>query len=109
MMFLFAVPIMTAFAIYLVPLMLGARNIAYPRLNSLAIGCFCLRLFPVLHVLHQHGPRRRVDGLHTSIRPAVRIRKARRCMGAARHVHEISALIAALEIIVTVFKMRAPA
>ena len=35
MMFLFAVPIMTAIGIYLVPLMIGARNIAFPRLNSL--------------------------------------------------------------------------
>jgi cytochrome c oxidase subunit 1 len=33
MMFLFAVPIMTALGIYLVPLMIGARDVAYPRLN----------------------------------------------------------------------------
>ena len=34
MMFLFAVPIMEAVAVYLVPLMLGTRNIAFPRLNA---------------------------------------------------------------------------
>lgn len=34
MMFLFAVPVMDAMAIYLVPLMLGTRNIAFPRLNA---------------------------------------------------------------------------
>jgi cytochrome c oxidase subunit I len=34
MMFLFAVPVMEAMAIYLVPLMLGTRNIAFPRLNA---------------------------------------------------------------------------
>src|SRR4051812_11742714 len=34
MMFLFAVPVMEAFAIYLVPLMVGTRNIAFPRLNA---------------------------------------------------------------------------
>src|SRR5215212_6250552 len=33
MMFLFAVPIMTAMGIYLVPLMIGARDVAFPRLN----------------------------------------------------------------------------
>jgi len=33
MMFLFAVPIMTAMGIYLVPLMVGARDVAFPRLN----------------------------------------------------------------------------
>src|SRR4029078_5137130 len=31
MMFLFAVPIMTAMGIYLVPLMIGARDVAFPR------------------------------------------------------------------------------
>jgi cytochrome c oxidase subunit 1 len=34
MMFLFAVPVMDAVAIYLIPLMLGTRNIAFPRLNA---------------------------------------------------------------------------
>jgi heme/copper-type cytochrome/quinol oxidase subunit 1 len=31
MMFLFAVPVMEAMAVYLVPLMVGTRNIAFPR------------------------------------------------------------------------------
>jgi cytochrome c oxidase subunit I+III len=34
MMFLFAVPVMEAIAIYLIPLMVGTRNIAFPRLNA---------------------------------------------------------------------------
>src|SRR5436190_24216021 len=34
MMFLFAVPIMTALGIYLVPLMIGTRDVAFPRLNN---------------------------------------------------------------------------
>src|SRR6266550_3932312 len=34
LMFLFAVPIMTAMGIYLVPLMVGTRDVAFPRLNS---------------------------------------------------------------------------
>jgi cytochrome c oxidase subunit I+III len=34
MMFLFAVPIMEAVAVYLVPLMVGARAIAFPKLNA---------------------------------------------------------------------------
>ena len=36
MMFLFAVPVMEAMAIYVVPLMLGTRNMAFPRLNAFA-------------------------------------------------------------------------
>lgn len=34
MMFLFAVPVMEAMAVYLIPLMAGTRNIAFPRLNA---------------------------------------------------------------------------
>jgi cytochrome c oxidase subunit 1 len=34
MMFLFAVPIMEAVAVFIIPLMLGARNISFPRLNA---------------------------------------------------------------------------
>ena len=34
MMFLFAVPIMTAMGIYFVPLMIGSREVAFPRLNA---------------------------------------------------------------------------
>src|SRR3712207_2871403 len=34
MMFLFAMPVMEAFAVYLVPLLVGTRNIAFPRLNA---------------------------------------------------------------------------
>jgi cytochrome c oxidase subunit 1 len=36
MMFLFAVPVMQAMAVYLVPLMVGARHIAFPRMNAFA-------------------------------------------------------------------------
>src|SRR4051812_36155416 len=34
MMFLFAVPVVTAVGLYLVPIMIGARNVAFPRLNA---------------------------------------------------------------------------
>src|SRR4051812_24259198 len=40
MMFLFAVPVMEAVAIYLVPLMVGTRNIAFPRLNAFSYWIF---------------------------------------------------------------------
>jgi cytochrome c oxidase subunit 1 len=40
MMFLFAVPIMQAIAIYLVPLMIGARSVAFPRMNAFAFWIF---------------------------------------------------------------------
>ncbi|MBV8842586.1 MAG: cytochrome c oxidase subunit I [Bryobacterales bacterium] len=34
MMFLFAVPVMEGMGVYLVPLMIGTRNVAFPRLNA---------------------------------------------------------------------------
>src|SRR5204862_7223813 len=40
MMFLFAVPVMEAMAVYLVPLMVGTRNIAFPRLNAFSYWIF---------------------------------------------------------------------
>jgi cytochrome c oxidase subunit I+III len=40
MMFLFAVPVMQAVAIYLVPLMIGARSVAFPRMNAFAYWIF---------------------------------------------------------------------
>src|SRR5687768_11624769 len=42
MMFLFAVPIMTAMGLYLVPLMVGTRNLAFPRLNAFGYWCFLI-------------------------------------------------------------------
>jgi hypothetical protein len=40
MMFLFAVPVMQAMAVYLVPLMVGARSVAFPRMNAYAYWIF---------------------------------------------------------------------
>ena len=42
MMFLFAVPVMQAVAVYLVPLMIGARSVAFPRLNAYAYWIFTM-------------------------------------------------------------------
>src|SRR5690606_13641946 len=40
MMFLFAIPVLEAFAMYLIPKMLGARDLAFPRLSSLGYYCY---------------------------------------------------------------------
>jgi heme/copper-type cytochrome/quinol oxidase subunit 1 len=42
MMFLFAVPVMQAVAMYLVPLMIGARSVAFPRMNAFAFWVFVM-------------------------------------------------------------------
>jgi cytochrome c oxidase subunit 1 len=109
MMFLFAVPVMEAFAVYLVPLMVGTRNIAFPRLNAMSYwiyllgGCFLWISFFVgagpdvgwfayvpLSTL-QYDPGKSADVWAQMIT-----------------FTEVAALAVAVEIVVTVFKQRAP-
>jgi cytochrome c oxidase subunit I len=109
MMFLFAVPVMEAMAVYLVPLMVGTRNIAFPRLNAFSYWvyvfggamlwvAFMLNIGPdagwfayVPLAGPEHSPGKRVDIWAQMIT-----------------FTEISALAVAVEIVVTVFKQRAP-
>ncbi|MBV9738922.1 MAG: cytochrome c oxidase subunit I [Hyphomicrobiales bacterium] len=109
MMFLFAVPVMEAFAVYLVPLMIGTRNIAFPRLNAfsywiyLAGGitlwvAFALDMGPDVGWFAyvplsgpQYGAGKRADIWAQMIT-----------------FTEVSALAVAVELVVTIFKQRAP-
>jgi cytochrome c oxidase subunit I len=109
MMFLFAVPVMEAMGVYLVPLMIGTRNIAFPRLNAfsywiyLAGGlllwiAFALDIGPDVGWFAyvplsgpQYGAGKRADIWAQMIT-----------------FTELSALAVAAEIVVTVFKQRAP-
>jgi cytochrome c oxidase subunit I+III len=109
MMFLFAVPVMEAFAVYLVPLMLGTRNIAFPRLNAFSYwvylagglllwASFALKFGPDVGWFAyvplsgpQYGAGKRADIWAQMIT-----------------FTEIAALAVAVEIVVTVFKQRAP-
>ncbi|CCE10505.1 Cytochrome c oxidase subunit 1 (Cytochrome c oxidase polypeptide I) (Cytochrome aa3 subunit 1) [Bradyrhizobium sp. STM 3843] len=109
MMFLFAVPVMEAMGVYLVPLMVGTRNIAFPRLNAfsywifLAGGlllwiAFALDMGPDVGWFAyvplsgpQYAPGKRADIWAQMIT-----------------FTELAALAVAVEIVVTVFKQRAP-
>src|SRR5437588_6088823 len=109
MMFLFAVPVMEAMAVYLVPLMVGTRNIAFPRLNAfsywiyLAGGAllwiaFALDMGPDVGWFAyvplsgpQYGAGKRADIWVQMIT-----------------FTELSALAVSVEIVVTIFKQRAP-
>jgi cytochrome c oxidase subunit I+III len=109
MMFLFAVPVMEAMGVYLVPLMVGTRNIAFPRLNAfsywiyLAGGlllwiAFAIDMGPDVGWFAyvplsgpQYAPGKRADIWAQMIT-----------------FTELSALAIAVEIVVTVFKQRAP-
>jgi cytochrome c oxidase subunit I+III len=109
MMFLFAVPVMEAMAIYLVPLMVGTRNIAFPRLNAFSYwiflaggillwASFALDMGPDVGWFAyvplsgpQYGSGKRADIWAQMIT-----------------FTEVSALAVAVELVVTVFKQRAP-
>jgi len=109
MMFLFAVPVMEAMGVYLVPLMVGTRNIAFPRLNAfsywmyLAGGItlwlsFALNMGPDVGWFAyvplsgpEYGAGKRADFWAQMIT-----------------FTEVAALAVAVEIVVTVFKQRAP-
>ena len=109
MMFLFAVPMVEGFAAFLVPLMLGARDMPYPRLNAFGFWCF---LFGGVFLYSSFLVGAVPDGGWFAYPPLT------------GPVHtpgmnmdfwllgitfvEISAIIAAIEIIVAVIKTRAP-
>ena len=109
MMFLFAVPIMTAMGLYFVPLMVGARSIAFPRLNAFGYYTYLMGvLFLYVSLFINMGP----DAGWTSYVPlsGPQYSPGHRVDVWAQLVTftEIAALAAAVNIIVTTFKMRAP-
>jgi cytochrome c oxidase subunit I+III len=109
MMFLFAVPVMEAAAVYLVPLMVGTRAIAFPRLNAFSYWvylfggimlwvAFALNIGPDAGWFAytplsgpQYSPGKRVDMWAQMIT-----------------FTEASALAVSISIIATIFKQRAP-
>jgi cytochrome c oxidase subunit I+III len=109
MMFLFAVPVMQAVAIYLVPLMIGARSVAFPRMNAFAWWIFTMggiMLYAAFFVNAgpdagwfayvplagpQYSPGKRVDFWAQMIT-----------------FTELSSLMEAIVLITTILKMRAP-
>jgi cytochrome c oxidase subunit I+III len=109
MMFLFAVPIMEGFAIYIVPLMLGTRDMSFPRLN--AFGYYVYLIAGVTMYL----------ALFLGMAPAAGwfayppLAEAEHSPGMGMDFYatvitfmDISALVAAVELIATIFKQRAP-
>jgi cytochrome c oxidase subunit 1 len=109
MMFLFGVPIGEAFAVFLLPLMLGTRNIAFPRLNAYSyyVYLFGGAMIWVAFMLNigpdvgwfayvplsgpEFSPGKRVDFWAQMIT-----------------FTEVAGIAVAVQIVVTVFKMRAP-
>src|SRR5437764_7844113 len=109
MMFLFAVPVMEAMAVYLVPLMVGTRNIAFPRLNAfsywiyLAGGILLWTAFAL-----DMGPDVGWFAYVPLSGPQFGAGKRSDIWAQMITFTEVSALAVAVEIVVTVLKQRAP-
>jgi len=109
MMFLFAIPMFEGFAIYLLPKMLGARDMAFPRLTAYGFWCYIFGgSILIVAMLAGLAP----DGVWFMYTP---LNSKPYSPGINADVWllgvtfvEISALSAAIEIIVSILKLRAP-
>ncbi|MBV9076964.1 MAG: cytochrome c oxidase subunit I [Methylobacteriaceae bacterium] len=109
MMFLFAVPVMEAMAVYLVPLMIGTRNIAFPRLNAFSYWIYLfggILLWAAFAL--QIGPDVGWFAYVPLSGPQYSSGKRADIWAQMITFTEIAALAIAVEIVVTVFKQRAP-
>jgi cytochrome c oxidase subunit I len=109
MMFLFAVPVMEAFAVYLVPLMVGTRNIAFPRLNAFSyyvylLGGLMIWVAFALNIGADTGWFSYVPLSGPEYSPGKRVDMWAQMITFT----EVAALAVSVEIIVTVLKQRAP-
>src|SRR5436309_6800940 len=109
MMFLFAVPITQGFSVYLVPLMVGAREIAFPRLNAFS---YWLYLFGGLMIVAAFainvGPDAGWFAYVPLTEQAYTPSKRADIWAQMITFTEVSALAVAVQLIVTIFKLRAP-
>jgi cytochrome c oxidase subunit 1 len=109
MMFLFAVPVMEAMGVYLVPLMVGTRNIAFPRLNAFSYWIYVAGglLLWIAFALDM-GPDVGWFAYVPLSGPQYAAGKRADIWAQMITFTELSALAIAVEIVVTVFKQRAP-
>jgi cytochrome c oxidase subunit I+III len=109
MMFLFAVPVMQAVAIWLLPPMLGARSIALPRLNAYGywiylFGALMIFVALLLNVGPDAGWFSYVPLAGPDYSPGKRVDIWAQMITFS----ELSGLLAAIVIVATILKMRAP-
>ena len=109
MMFLFAVPVMEAMAVYLVPLMVGTRNIAFPRLNAFSYWIYLTggTLLWISFALDM-GPDVGWFAYMPLSGPEYGAGKRADIWAQMITFTELSALAVSVEIVVTIFKQRAP-
>ncbi len=109
MMFLFAVPMMEAIGMYIVPLMIGARDMAFPRLNAFGYWIFLIAGTTLwVSLFTGNAPDAGWFNYVPLSGPDASPGMGVDVWTTAITFIEIAALVAAVELIVTIFKMRAP-
>jgi cytochrome c oxidase subunit I+III len=109
MMFLFAVPVVQSVALYLVPMMVGTRNVAFPRLNAFGYWTYLIGgVLLYVGLFTNTGPDQGWFSYPPLAGPEFSPGKRVDIWAQMITFTEIAAIVAAIEIIVTVFKQRAP-
>jgi cytochrome c oxidase subunit 1 len=109
MMFLFAVPVMQAFAVYLVPLMVGTRNTAFPRMTAFAYWIYLFGGVMVYVVFFLRiGPDAGWFSYTPLAGPEYSPGKRSDFWAQLITFTEVSGLLVSIDIITTIFKLRAP-
>ena len=109
MMFLFAVPVMEGMGVYLVPLMLGTRNVAFPKLNAFGYWMYLAGgLFLYIAALTNTLPDAGWFAYPPLSGPQFSPGKGVDVWAQMITFTEISAMCVAVELIVTILRMRAP-
>ena len=109
MMFLFAVPVMQAMATYLVPLMIGARSVAFPRMNAFAYWVFLMGgVFLFAAFALGSGPAAGWFSYPTLSSSDYSPGKGVDVWAQMITFTELAALLEAVVLITTIFKLRAP-
>src|SRR4051812_710854 len=109
MMFLFAVPVMQGVGTYLVPLMIGARNLAFPRLSSYSYFTYLVGgLLLYAGFALRAGPDAGWFAYTPLSGPAFAPGKRVDVWAQMITFTELSALATAVNLVVTIFKHRAP-
>jgi cytochrome c oxidase subunit I+III len=109
MMFLFAVPIMEGFGLYLVPLMIGTRNVALPRLAAFSYWSYLMGGLLLFGGLFMNiGPDMGWFSYVPLAGPEFSPGKRPDVWSQMISLVEIASLSGAVDIIVTIFKERAP-
>jgi cytochrome c oxidase subunit I+III len=109
MMFLFAVPVMEAMAIYLIPLMMGTRQIAFPRLNAFSYWIYLFGgSFLWIAFLLNVGPEAGWFSYVPLAGPEYSPGKRSDVWAQLITFTEVASLAGAIELITTILKQRAP-